>query len=464
MKLSELLIEEDVQLELAPLIDVLFLIVLFYAVSSSLISPEDLARLKGSLASAQSENRVLVEDQQVRTGRIALLERDLADRAERISRLESDLGAVNARILVAASQLDQERERSYRLDRDLSSIRGDLADRESRLTRSDQELMVIRQAAAEREARLARLEGDLADREARLADRDLRLSRSDQDLNTTRQAMAEREARLARLEGELEARTRALEEHARRIVLSDQALDAVRDQLKAAQSAAEEQARRRGEAEEALRGGEAERSRLTQALSEEKGRHDADLARLSAELAATRVDAERLSGENTRLNGLEKLGQERVARMIEAEKRLNDNLKSLIDDKTLGVTRVNDRLVLELSDKILFDSGSDEMKPQGLPVLENVARVLAQRVASVQIEIGGHTDNVPLGPSNRLGSNWALSAARAVRVVRFFESRGGIEPGRLAAVGYGEFRPVAGNDTPEGRSRNRRIEIVLLAK
>jgi chemotaxis protein MotB len=112
-----------------------------------------------------------------------------------------------------------------------------------------------------------------------------------------------------------------------------------------------------------------------------------------------------------------------------------------------------------LTDKVLFDSGQAELKPQAAPVLTKVAEILSQEGLH-QVMVEGHTDNVPIRGSV-FPTNWELSTARASRVVRALIG-GGVVQGRLSASGYAWLHPIATNDTAAGRSRNRRVEIVLL--
>ncbi|MEI8393209.1 MAG: OmpA family protein [Rhodospirillaceae bacterium] len=415
MKLSELLIEPEVNLELAPLIDVLFLIVLFYAVSSSLISPEDLDKLQGSLAAAVSENHTLVERVKTREAKLDQIESDLSRRTGELA------------------------ERDTRLAR----LRAELDDSATQLTRRGAEITEARD-------QIGKLRTGLSDAESKLSERETRLTRLQEYLDIQSKALAERE--------------RVLAEQAKRIVIADQSLDDLRAKLSQSQGSADQQAKQAADAQAVVVRLEAESRQLAESLAKEKAAHEADLAAAAAELERTRLQLTAISAENAKFVESKKAETDRTAGMVEAQKKLSENLKSLIDDKSLGVSRVKDRLVLELSDKILFDSGSDQLRPEGLPVLANVAKILASRVQTLQIQVGGHTDNVPLGSTGRFGSNWALSAARAVNVVRFLAGSGGIEASRMSAVGYGEFQPVTANTTPEGRARNRRIEIVLLAK
>ncbi len=116
-------------------------------------------------------------------------------------------------------------------------------------------------------------------------------------------------------------------------------------------------------------------------------------------------------------------------------------------------------VVIHFTDRVLFDTGKAELKPEAVHVLEALAAELKQLPHAIRVE--GHTDNVPIH-NPIYPSNWELSTARASRVVRFFIDVGGIDPARLSAVGYGEYRPIATNETPEGRARNRRVDVVLL--
>lgn len=117
-------------------------------------------------------------------------------------------------------------------------------------------------------------------------------------------------------------------------------------------------------------------------------------------------------------------------------------------------------IVVTLLDKVLFPSGKADIKAGGKETLAKVSAVLEDIPNEISIE--GHTDNEPIRRTRYLyKSNWELSTARATNVLHFMEEQG-IPPERLSATGYGEYRPVAGNDTKEGRQRNRRVEIVIL--
>lgn len=131
------------------------------------------------------------------------------------------------------------------------------------------------------------------------------------------------------------------------------------------------------------------------------------------------------------------------------------------EEKLRGLAQVElsaQRIRISLSNPVLFDSGRAELKPQALGALAEIAALLDQVPNAVVVE--GHTDNVPVR-SGRFKTNFELSAARAFAVIEFF-IRKGVEPSRFSAYGYGENKPVAANDTPEGRGKNRRIEIDIV--
>jgi chemotaxis protein MotB len=132
--------------------------------------------------------------------------------------------------------------------------------------------------------------------------------------------------------------------------------------------------------------------------------------------------------------------------------------KKMIDSGQLKVATRAGRLVIQLSNDVLFDSGQTALKPAGREALAQVARVLAT-FRGRSFQVAGHTDNVPIQTA-RFASNWELSTARAVEVVKLLIAQG-VPPQALSAAGYGEFDPIAGNDTPDGKSKNRRIEITL---
>ncbi|HIE25926.1 TPA: chemotaxis protein MotB [Candidatus Poribacteria bacterium] len=145
-------------------------------------------------------------------------------------------------------------------------------------------------------------------------------------------------------------------------------------------------------------------------------------------------------------------------------KELQDSLQREIEAKEITITQLKGKLTVNLMDKILFDSGKAVIKSDGKRVLDKISRLLLNKYPDRQIRVEGHTDNVPIigALQSRFPTNWELSAARAIAAVRYLQEKNGVDPTRLAAVGFGQYHPIDTNDTSEGKARNRRIEIVLL--
>ena len=145
--------------------------------------------------------------------------------------------------------------------------------------------------------------------------------------------------------------------------------------------------------------------------------------------------------------------QIRVRQMVKQSLELNgtvDGLSVSMDER--GVT-------IHIQDNVLFRSGEAELKPASLHLLDSIAHVLRRIPNDIRIE--GHTDNVPIA-SDRFPSNWHLSVHRAMSTGYYFIKEFGIDPEKVAVVGYGDRRPVTANDTEEGRARNRRVDIIIL--
>jgi len=196
--------------------------------------------------------------------------------------------------------------------------------------------------------------------------------------------------------------------------------------------------------------------RLDQAqadLSEAKGA----MAKANAEASLLR---DKLSADEQRLQDLEK---EKEA-VVQNHQSLEDEMRAALESKDVTISQLQGKLTVNILDRILFDSGEADLKPDGAGVLRKVAAILGQHT-NLQIHVIGHTDNVPIRPGarSRFASNWELSTARATAAVRFMVEKAGVDPRRLGAVGYGEFRPVADNGTAEGRAKNRRIAITILS-
>lgn len=144
----------------------------------------------------------------------------------------------------------------------------------------------------------------------------------------------------------------------------------------------------------------------------------------------------------------------------QVSEQFTETLDSFIEQRLVEVKRTDYWLELEMKSGLLFESGKAELSPDALPVLRKIAEIIRETPNVLHVE--GHTDNIPIR-TVEFASNWELSAARAASVVREFIASG-IAPERLAAVGYGEYHPVADNRFEEGRFKNRRVVLVLMSQ
>ena len=142
----------------------------------------------------------------------------------------------------------------------------------------------------------------------------------------------------------------------------------------------------------------------------------------------------------------------------ETENPIDDVLEELTDEPGINIRYSNQGAHITFEDFLLFDFGKADLNPGGIKFLNKMANMINKIPYPVRVE--GHTDNVPIH-TDRFPSNWELSIARAVSVVKYFAGSGKIDPQRLSAVGYGDTRPLVSNDSPVNRTRNRRVEIVL---
>ncbi|WP_247651785.1 flagellar motor protein MotB [Chitinophaga eiseniae] len=155
--------------------------------------------------------------------------------------------------------------------------------------------------------------------------------------------------------------------------------------------------------------------------------------------------------------------QSAIARKDSLNMQLVMNLKGAIgnlDDKDINIKVDKGVVYIDISDKLLFKSGSYDINERAKEVLGKVAKVLIAQ-PDIEFMVEGHTDNVPYRP-NVLLDNWDLSVKRATSVVRILQNQYGIPPARMTAAGRSEYVPVTSNDTPEGKAANRRTRIVIL--
>lgn len=211
----------------------------------------------------------------------------------------------------------------------------------------------------------------------------------------------------------------------------------------------------------------AEANTLRQQLQDESGRKSAleakvaDLEKQSAELEKRLVAAR---GELDAVTQSRAQLQVKTAKLEEKSaeyEKLAESLRGQIEAGQVELSELKGRMTVKLRDKILFSSGSARINKEGRAALDAVAEAF-KGLQGKNVIVTGFTDDVPVGPRAPFKDNWDLSTLRALSVVKYLESKG-VDPRMLGAAGFSEFRPLVANDSEEGRSQNRRIEIALTA-
>ncbi|HUT65456.1 MAG TPA: OmpA family protein [Spirochaetota bacterium] len=183
--------------------------------------------------------------------------------------------------------------------------------------------------------------------------------------------------------------------------------------------------------------------------------------------AMRELDAMDLEIESIRMELEEQkaVSEEELERLQGAYGELVENLNREISRGKIEVGQIKGKLQLTVAEEIFFDSGRAELKKEGEEVLLLIGGIL-KKIPEKNIRVEGHTDNVKIGKAlrDKYPSNWELGAVRAVNVVRYLEEGAGIDPLRLSAVSYAQYRPVASNRTKTGRAKNRRIELILIER
>jgi chemotaxis protein MotB len=192
-----------------------------------------------------------------------------------------------------------------------------------------------------------------------------------------------------------------------------------------------------------------------------------------AELAKQKTDYEKKISElNTRLNNvmdemseIKKLSESQkkeLDRMSSQAGELEKQLEDEIKKGEIRLKRLHEKLIINIDDKISFDSGQAELKKGVLNALDKIAKILSDYPEN-SIVIEGHTDNVPIS-TKRFRDNWQLSSERALAVLAYLLKNTKLDAARFSAAGNGEYRPIVSNDTPENKALNRRVDIVVIPR
>lgn len=211
------------------------------------------------------------------------------------------------------------------------------------------------------------------------------------------------------------------------------------------------------------------------------------LPKLKTELTQVRSEKEALTSQLAVLSGQAQQDQEKIIsleaqmaqlssqlgtvesqskelnQLREQQTQLEQALREEIEEGKAKLEMVEGKLKVTCLNKVLFDTGKDEIRPDGKVILDKVAPILKGAQEGQVVSVEGHTDTQPIGLElqKTFKTNWELSSARALAVLHYFEDAHGLHPGGLQAVGHGEHAPVADNASPEGMQENRRVEIIL---
>jgi chemotaxis protein MotB len=152
------------------------------------------------------------------------------------------------------------------------------------------------------------------------------------------------------------------------------------------------------------------------------------------------------------------------AKKFKEEEALNQELQSELAADQVQIKTLNDELTVSMVNELLFPSGGADVDRGGKKVLDKIMPTL-KTISDKRVEVRGYTDNVPIGGhlKHRYKTNWELSTARATSVLEYLQ-KGGVTPSLLSARGFGEYQPVAPNDSTENRAKNRRTDIVIIGK
>ena len=209
-----------------------------------------------------------------------------------------------------------------------------------------------------------------------------------------------------------------------------------------------------------------ESDRLRKQLQDERESHIKELADLKKKYENKISELEALiSNLNSELAEIKKLSesqQKELDRMSAQANELEQQLAEEIERGEIRLKRLHEKIIINIDDRISFDSGSARLKKDVMNALEKVANILSNYPEN-RIVIEGHTDNVPI-KTKRFRDNWQLSSERALAVLNFLLRNTKLDPVRFSAAGFGEYQPIVSNDTPENKSLNRRVDIVVIPR
>ena len=407
------------------------------------------------------------EQEQLRRRSAALREeRDqLSAKADELNRLrqaaQQDLSTSKKSLVDSTARLAAVTTEKDRVAAALAEAREKGRKQESRLTAEqaktttlNEQTQVLLAGAMKAQDQIARLEkqiGQLESERARGEELAMRLSERDQQIGSLRQAVSDRES----VAGRLSALTDKLDTTNKQIVDLNGELSSAAERAILAEEERDRLASHVTQQQTVIAQAEEERDRLRQehgALQTALRKYEEDYAKYE-ETEKARLDSERAAKEAE------------AKWLSKAQEELTQTLQPEVAKGDARIQQADDRLVITLADRVLFDPGWIKIKPDGAKILKRVTDIL-KTLSDKHIRVESHTDDVPIAPKfrGRFPTNWELSAARATSVVRHFVEQDGMNRDTFSAAGYADTKPVASNDSEGGRATNRRIEIVVSTK
>ena len=355
---------------------------------------------------------------------------------------------------------DQLKTKADDLQRKLDTTRQELDMNKDLLNSSMIRMGTLGKEHEELKGALGQAQGDIRDLKTQLEVEKAQVSALREDKQHLLGGTATAQSEIARLQkkaGELETEAARARELERQLGERNQEIGTLRQSVADRDAISSALARQEQELAQAKERIEQLTAELA-AMSENLARVNQERDGLAAKVAALDETAALLAQEKA-------AKEEEIKRLTGTYQDLETSLRSEIARGDIKIKQVRDRLTINVVDRILFDSGSAKIKPEGLKVLKTVGTVL-KGVTDKHIRIDGHTDNVPISArlQDRFKTNWELSTARATSVVRYLIDEAAITPILLTAAGHADTQPVAENDSEDGRMHNRRIEIALYPK
>jgi len=427
----------------------------------------ELIKLHGELQDCLSQNRSQNESYNIKIG---ALNSDIAERNETISDLEDKINSLDSELNNIAERnrnletLNQSIQENHQASiDDLEASRQEMSSLRAEMSTLAERKEVLEQSLNAKVSELEHVQGELQEC---LSQKSFQNESYNIKIGTLKSDIADKIQTISALEDKIDAldsernniaeRNRKLETLNQTIQEKHQAsideLEASRQEISSLRADIEASVKSKTFMEEALKAKDAEIAGIRKDLKESRRQQTAFSEKIR-ELEARLEHARKARQEEADI-------QQKLSELTREFRVMLAQMEAEVEQKGVTIERLRNELSVTVVDRILFDSGSARLRPEGEDVLLRVVGVLKE-ARQKSIRVVGHTDNVPIGLDlrDKYPTNWELSAARAASVVRFLHRF--LDPDKMEAVGCSFYDPVAENETPEGRAKNRRVEIMI---